>query len=119
MQVERCVSLGENTKSQKASKQTKPLDLEEKADKTKVKKENKKEENLDPEFKEFLEVHSKKQAEKNVWSNDAVDGAVANSLSKDQDENDNEQENPTENGEDKVAHKKELSDLDVRNFCYL
>ena len=113
LQVARCATLGESVKHQKGIKQNKGPNVEESQAKLNPINEKRKEENLDPEFKEFLEVHSKKPSEKNIWSNDAVDGEYKNPIDKDYEDDDEQEEKVEPSSEDKVAHKKSLSDLDV------
>ena len=70
----------------------------------------KKKEEVDPEFAEFLEIHSKRQKDKTIWDNDGIDGSAPKPVASEEDEGDDEE---------KVAHKKELSDLEVQYFLSL
>ncbi len=67
------------------------------------KKEDTTKEPDDPEFAEFKEIHSRRQ--KDIWDNDGIDGsAIKPTLEKDENE---------DSLVDKIAHKKDLSDLEV------
>lgn len=77
-----------------------PSELKPKKDKS-VKKDK---EPVDPEFAEFLEVHSKRQEDKGIWDNDGIDGSTPAQA---------DTKSPVPNEEDKVAHKKNMSDLEV------
>ena len=57
----------------------------------------------DPEFAEFLEVHSKRQKDKSIWDNDGIDGSTIKTTSAP------DEEEPATT----IAHNKELTDLQV------
>jgi hypothetical protein len=61
----------------------------------------------DPEFAEFREIHSHNQKDK-IWDNDGIDGSVQKPISN-EDASDAKEENLIET----IAHKKDLSDLEV------
>lgn len=109
LKVERCVNLGDSAKLKKSheSKQAPPAVAAAETQKSKVKGPKKKEDVTDPEFAEFLEVHSKKQKDKAIWDNDGIDGSALKPVA-----TPSADESAEEQG-DKVAHKKDLSDLEV------
>lgn len=92
--------------SQKQSTSAPALPLQ---TKSKENKTPKKKDEIDPEFAEFLEIHSKKQSAKAIWDNDGIDGLAPKSAG--------ESTAPNDVQDDKVAHKKELSDLEVMFSC--
>ena len=112
MQVDRCLNLGE---VKKYKKEAKPSITNSQVTEKKSLKTEKKNDNVDPEFAEFLEVHSKRQKDKSIWDNDGIDGSTIKITSVTVP--DEEEEVNT------VAHNKELSDLQVRlqleSFVYL
>ena len=105
MQVERCLNLGEiKKKHRKEDTFSTPIAIEE-TKKKKPSKADKTSDNVDPEFAEFLQVHSKRQKDKSIWDNDGIDGSTIKP--KNATEADEEEQTNT------VAHNKELSDLQV------
>merc|ERR1712071_374997 len=80
IQVERCVNLGDRKKRPKVSK-TLP-EATDKKSKKKEKNTDEKAEN-DPEFAEFLEIHSNRQKDKSIWDNDGIDGNLSKTVKKD------------------------------------
>lgn len=103
LQVERCVNLGDvsvkrrgkngtATSGRDPAKSTAPNSVEKK-------------EAEDPEFSEFVAIHSKNQSGKTIWGNDGTIGTAA--------KNDPGAESDKEElvEDNKEAHKKDLSDL--------
>lgn len=62
----------------------------------------------DPEFAEFREIHAHGRKD-NIWDNDGTDGSVTKPVPVQSGNDENEEGEAT----DKIAHKKELSDLEV------
>lgn len=62
----------------------------------------------DPEFAEFKEIHSRSQKDM-IWDNDGIDGSTPRVPAVNKSDNESDTEDP----ENKVAHKKEISDLEV------
>lgn len=100
LKVQKCVNLGELKRGKKGQAPELP--------KATLEKKSEPASEVDPEFSEFLKVHSKNQAEKNIWSNDTLGLAVDNRSSIVP-----AAENEEPEGKSKEAHKKELSDLEV------
>ena len=105
--MERCVNLGEIKKHSKATKSL-PTSTDNSTSKTFG---HEKEEELDPEFAEFVEIHSKGQKDKTIWGNDGIDGDLSK-VTKKVAENLTEEEDTV----DDTAHNKDLTDLEVSNF---
>lgn len=97
------MTLGESATMKKGHQKIPAIPSFEQETKKDISKKKEKEP-VDPEFAEFLEVHSKRQEDKGIWDNDGIDGSAPVQA-------DNKSPEPTE--EDKVAHKKNLSDLEV------
>lgn len=108
IQVERCVNLGESTKGKKENKTTEvfPSPVPVKNVKP-TKKQDTSNIPEDPEFAEFREIHSRGQKDK-IWDNDGIDGSVTKPISTKNGSDADEEAELT----DKIAHKKELSDLE-------
>lgn len=109
-QVERCVNLGESAHLKRGKKIPPPPSLPPKKEKPKD-DQNKTQKPEDPEFAEFVEIHSKSNKDK-IWDNDDIDGyskPLKPNKSKTEEENQLDLE-------DKLAHKKEISDLEVFLF---
>lgn len=101
--MDRCLNLGEVKKHRKGDKSSAPI---EETKEKKYSKKDKTSDNIDPEFAEFLEVHSKRQKDKSIWDNDGIDGSTVKAKVATKNEEEEEQTNT-------VAHNKELSDLQV------
>ncbi|XP_057365562.1 probable RNA-binding protein 19 [Daphnia carinata] len=108
IQVERCVNLGESTKERKGKKATEvfPASMPIKNVKP-AKKQDTNSLPEDPEFAEFREIHSRGQTDK-IWDNDGIDGSATKPIPTNNGSDTNEEADVT----DKIAHKKELSDLE-------
>ena len=109
-QVERCVNLGESAQLKRGKKIPPPPSLPPKKEKPKD-DQNKTQKPEDPEFAEFVEIHSRSNKDK-IWDNDDIDGyskPLKPNKSKTEEENQLDLE-------DKLAHKKEISDLEVFLF---
>ena len=99
------MNLGDSVKMKKGKVVPKPVAVTTTPKKDKSNKKDDIQKPDDPEFAEFLEIHSHKQKDM-IWDNDGIDGsAIKSSTSKNDDLNNDL--------EDKIAHKKDLSDLEV------
>ena len=108
LKVERCVNLGDSKRRPNANK-TLPNITESKPS-TKPKPSTDADEEIDPEFSEFLEIHSNRQKDKSIWDNDGIDGDLSKNIKKKTTENDVASEDDVE---DNIAHNPDLSDLEV------
>nr|CAH0113144.1 unnamed protein product [Daphnia galeata] len=106
IQVERCVNLGESSKIKKGKKVPEAIPAPLPIQKEKPAKQNTIKTPEDPEFAEFREIHSHNQKDK-IWDNDGIDGSQPNPALN-EDASDEKDENLVE----KIAHKKDLSDLE-------
>ena len=107
MKVERCVNLGESSKIKKGKKVAEALPDLVPTHQVNPKKQDTNKVPEDPEFAEFREIHSHNQKDK-IWDNDGIDGTVQKPVS-----NEDVGESNEESVMEKIAHKKDLSDLEV------
>ena len=102
------MNLGDNKRRPKGNNSL-PYTIESKSN-TKPKPSTNTDEEVDPEFLEFLEVHSKRQTDKSIWDNDGIDGDLAKNVKKKTTESDEVSE---DNVEDNIKLNADLSDLEV------
>ena len=105
------MNLGDRKKRPKVSK-TLP-EATDKKSKKKEKNTDEKAEN-DPEFAEFLEIHSNRQKDKSIWDNDGIDGNLSKTVKKDKIE-----EEAIEDVEIGEAQDTNLTDLEVTEQIFI
>lgn len=111
--MERCVNLGDSKRKPKAG--TAVSNKAESKPSTNPKPSDDTNKEVDPEFSEFLEIHSNRQKDKSIWDNDGIDGDLSKNVKGTITENDAVSEDDVE---DNTAHNSNLTDLEVTSYHF-